>query len=187
MKFDEAWERVASRAILQDRDELRFLFQLVRGAGCGSLLEIGSKCGGSLFVLAQALLPGSRVVSIDKHVNPKDATQLAGAVRHLKQRGFSAKDIAGNSHDPTVFAQLGDERFDLVFIDGDHNLEGARQDLGWYGARANKLIALHDVHNEGAKFRKLPSVYDLWREPHLQSKVRCDIRGHYGIGVVGVG
>ncbi len=186
MDFNEAWECVASRAILQDRDELRFLFQLVRGAGCTSVLEIGSKCGGSLFILAQALLPGSRVVSIDKHVNPKDAMQLTRVIERLNGQGFDAVDIAGNSHDEAVFAQVKDEEFDLVFIDGDHNLEGARQDLAWYGARADKLVAFHDVHNEGAKFRKLPSVYDLWREPELGSRVRCDIRGPYGIGVIGV-
>lgn len=61
------------------------------------------------------------------------------AIRGLFERfglDFSAVALhRGYSTDPLLRARLGEERFEVVYVDGDHSYEGARQDFLTYGPK----------------------------------------------------
>ena len=99
----------------------------------------------------------------------------------------------------SVQSWLGADRFDFLFIDGDHEYEGVRADfLAYYDlVRPGGLIAFHDiVPDEFARTGQRTSgsqcygggVYRLWQElrdrfPHREFVQSWDQNG-FGIGVL---
>lgn len=125
------------------------------------MLEIGSAFGYSTIVMA---LVARSVLAVDP------MTQFASGEQfelNLKAHGVTSKvshlDTTSQVALPRLF-EAGD-RFDLVFIDGDHLPEAVRHDLGW----ARKLvkpggaIALHDYLLGPGTFVR-PAAQE-WREP----------------------
>src|SRR6185437_13459100 len=61
------------------------------------------------------------------------------------------KLLRGDSHDPKMLAAiekiLGDEKLDLLFIDGDHTYEGVRRDWEMYSplVAPGGLVVFHDI------------------------------------------
>jgi hypothetical protein len=53
-----------------------------------------------------------------------------------------------------------DEKFDLVFIDGDHHYESVKRDYEAFSESATKVIAFHDI----AGLRDCEGVAKLWKE-----------------------
>jgi predicted O-methyltransferase YrrM len=90
------------------------------------ILEIGRLRGGSTFVLASAnqTVP---IYSID--IDPKNDVELR---RLFKEHGIGSNVelITGDSQKPLY---PGIEKFDVLYIDGDHTLEGCANDIAnWY-------------------------------------------------------
>jgi len=67
----------------------------------------------------------------------------------IDQDPKSQADIIGNSRDPQVKAallsKLSGRRIDLLFIDGDHTLEGVGADYTSFGPLVRHIIAIHDI------------------------------------------
>ena len=127
--------------IAQDRSEFDEFCKLMVDEKARSYLEIGSWKGGSLRLVASALPTGSRIVSVDKAVNPK----LQVALRDLKQAGYETHLIVGDSMDPkTIDAARKLGPYDAVFIDGDHAMNYVTSDWENYG-QMGKLIGFHDI------------------------------------------
>lgn len=136
--------------VLQNKVELNEFINLLRTENICSYLEIGSKFGGSFWPIANSLPKGSRVVSVDlPHGDTsfkENESHLRECVGALRQRGYDAQLIIGDSTDQKVIEQcraLGP--FDCVFIDANHTIKYVRADFANYEPMAIKLIAFHDV------------------------------------------
>ena len=132
-----------------------------------SILEIGSRYGTVLYLLAGAMR-GNKVVSIDLPNAPPwgndSRADLERYGRDLRKIGFDAKIHIGDSHDDRAIKFAKDNGpYDLVFIDGDHTYEGAKKDWENYGP-LGKVVVFHDIIKPGPKERQELGVWRLWEE-----------------------
>jgi predicted O-methyltransferase YrrM len=103
--------------------------------------------------------------------------------------------MSGNSHDPEfrkkVEKELGDEKADLLFIDGDHTEAGVEADYRDYKhlVRPGGIIAFHDiVENQPLETNQ---VYYLWKRIKEEGAdtmefVNDPAQCGFGIGIVRV-
>jgi predicted O-methyltransferase YrrM len=127
---------------------LAFLAHQVDREGA-RILEIGTALGYSAAVMALAA-PRASVQTL----NPKLA-EFARAREHL--RAFRNVLVSSLSSAETLEGYPG-KPLDLVFVDGDHSLEGVRRDCGWWEhVRHGGLILFHDYSPAGSK-RPNPEV-----------------------------
>lgn len=158
--------------VLQDKQELGAFIALLKAENVKSYLEIGCKFGGSLWPIAQSLPRGSRVVAVDLphgDTSFKDTEpHLRQCVDALRQKGYDAQLIIGDSTDPEVVDAvrlLGP--YDAVFIDANHTVEYVKKDFANYSPMT-KLIAMHDINffrPGGLPPHKKPiEVPEVWKE-----------------------
>lgn len=159
--FEELWRFVLSRnlTIVQERSELEHVFNLIQG--CESYLEIGTAEGNSLYVLAHALKPGSKITCVDlgeMHCIPKH--------NEIIQKLVPDHEVAiyhGNSINSDTYPQK--EKHDVVLIDGSHDYDVVVSDCKMYAPLAKKYVLFHDVtmpevkravseYVEGKKYRE---------------------------------
>lgn len=182
----------------QFQEEFLALARLVHSRRPRTVLEIGTADGGTLFAHARLAASDALVISIDL---PKGA--FGGgypAWRKSLYESFAGPGqrielLQADSHSPATADALetilAGRRIDYAFIDGDHTLEGVRQDfeLCRRFAATNGVIALHDVVEHP------PStgceVHDFWTE--VRDSYRHDefildpAQECYGIGVIHLG
>lgn len=159
----------------------RFIAILVE-ARCRSFLEIGSKFGATLWRVANALPPRSRIVSVDLNGNLQDC------IRHLQKKEYDAHLIIGNSMSEITAKQarrLGP--YDALFIDGNHKWMYVESDWKTYGPMA-KIVGFHDI---GWR-RAVPAAPKRILVPEFWNSIKDDYRheeilhdpNQYGIGVI---
>lgn len=114
-----------------------------------SYLEIGVQEGESLRTVVQANAATlTRVVACDtwgpQHggTNRQSHAHIAAILAPYPQLDVCYLDGPSGVLLPT----LGDERFELVLVDGDHSYEGALSDLKLAGFRAQRLLVVHDLY-----------------------------------------
>lgn len=160
-------------------------FEWLKGkiAGVGSILEIGCRYGDSLKEMARVARPGAKIRAIDHGMpsgecpNPT-AKELRAAIKELRAQGYDADVFIGDSHDQeTLEWARAQGPFDFVYIDGDHNYEGVRQDLEDYGALAPR-VGLHDINAPQLG----PSR--LWAEVSRSHPTQECIMSGMGVGIV---
>lgn len=110
-----------------DRTQLKALADLAARPGVGLVCEIGFNAGFSSWAFLQAS-PSVRVCSFDlaHYVYSRPAKAHIDELfpgRHTLIPGDSRSTV------PRFVAEHPGLQFDLLFIDGDHTLEGARADL----------------------------------------------------------
>lgn len=135
--------------MLQVDSEIDALASIVRRENCRSLLEIGSKHGGSLLRLVHAMPKGSRAVAVDLPNGTREWKESEGALSSvasgLRSQGYDVEIIWGDSTDPKIVAEVQKRGpFDLAFIDGNHTLPFIEKDWGNYGSLA-RIVAFHDI------------------------------------------
>jgi predicted O-methyltransferase YrrM len=180
-------------AILQDEQEIDWLIQIFQTNSVRSYLEIGSKHGGSLWRVANALPAGSRIVAVDLphgDGSAKDTeASLVECMNALLERGYDASLIIGDSTNKSIIKQanlLGP--YDACFIDANHTLPYVTQDWKNYGSMA-RIVAFHDI----SWWRPAPrsgyveiAVPEFWNE--LKSGFRYEeirkSKRNNGIGVL---
>ena len=138
----------------QERVELEWLCRKVKALQCNCMVEIGSRFGGSLYLLAQQCMPGATIVSVDVQGfswgKSKSASKLQFVISKLNEMGFHAHWVNGLSGDPDVVLkvrELTGNNVDFLFIDGDHRFEYVMQDWDNYRGmvKENGMIGFHDI------------------------------------------
>lgn len=119
----------------QDPFELFKLMEVVDQIRPERILEIGVHRGLSIKAWRQAW-PDAEIVGIDTDFS------------HLEFEDFMCVEC--DSHDPKtaeLIAELSPGRFDFVFVDGDHSLEGVRKDYEIYKnfVEDGGIMAFHDI------------------------------------------
>lgn len=179
----------AARGFMPRDEGLALYAAAVQAARLGlPLLEIGSYCGRSTLLLADAARrAGTVVVTVDHHrgseeqqagweyhdpelVDPEDPAgrldTLPSLRRTLAGAGVEEHVIAVVGRSPRAAAVFGPERadrFGLVFVDGGHTDAHAAADYaGWVPQLATGgLLAVHDVFPDPVDGGQAP--YRLWR------------------------
>lgn len=172
---------MAKRRHPQHPLELEVLAKWVSDAD--SILEIGCRYGENLKFLAEHMR-GKRLVGVDlpnvEGWNDDELeTELKASVRELQEYGFNVDLIIGDSHHQDTFNKVAVHApFDVVFIDGDHSYNGARQDWEMYGPLGKKVI-LHDIKQHNGL-----DVWRLWKEIEGNKEEFIAPDSKMGIGLV---
>ena len=140
--FKVAREAVETHGALQKVGELAGFLALLAEHVPEVVLEIGSDHGGTLWAWQQ--LPSvRRVLAVD--------LPLGGfhSGRSLDTHGVEV--VYGDSHKQETLEELADlladDAVDLLFIDGDHTLEGVTSDYVMFSplVRPGGVVAFHDI------------------------------------------
>jgi predicted O-methyltransferase YrrM len=164
-------------SVLQLRDEIKTLASLVQEKQPQSVLEIGTAKGGSFYIWSRYLDSVEELVSLDLPGGrfgggyTEQKTKLFRKFAPSKQMHF----VRDDSHQPDTYSKVSEhveDRFDFLFIDGDHTYEGVKQDFEMYSQLVSDggIIALHDIvshpDNKDVVERRRQSVPGL-EERHL--------------------
>lgn len=122
--------------------------------GQGAIVEIGSWKGRSTVWLARGAQRSGRVIyAIDPHVNSREdpaATTLDAFAANLQAAGVSAtvRPLVMTSAEAAL---VMNEPVELLFVDGDHSVEGARADAAIWLPRVIEggTVMFHDVATSG--------------------------------------
>ena len=86
----------------QNQEEFWWLWNHLLNLKADTILEIGSREGGSLFVLAHALPKGAKIISVDLPGGcwgwSKSISSLCQVTSKLRKLGWDVQLIGGNSH-----------------------------------------------------------------------------------------
>ena len=111
----------------------------------------------------------------------------------FRQPGQTLECLRGSSHDPAIrdaFAkQLGDDKLDFLFIDGDHSYEGVKQDFEFYSpfVAPGGIVAFHDIVHRPRQPEI--AVHKFWNEikvkyRHQEFVEQTEERRAIGIGLL---
>lgn len=192
---------LARRAIrhfdaIQRTWELQSLLALVRRMKPTTVVEIGTYKGGTLACWVAVAQRDARIVSIDMPfpwVDKEAVASSIGKVRTMLGPSQRLTVISGDSHDVATLVRLKEvlagAPIDVLWIDGDHTYQGARQDVEMYGAlvRPGGIIALHDIQRSDPFPDQESDVY--WQELKAHARTREFIAdptpgAGMGIGVI---
>lgn len=180
---------------IQKRSEIGAFCRLLSKDPPGTVVEIGTALGGSLFLLTRMARPTGLIVSLDlpwddgRGGYPPWKRKL---FRTFADEGQRLLLLEGDSHAERTVARLEavlDGRgVDLLFIDGDHSYEGVTGDFRMYShlVSSNGIIAFHDIV-PGAE-RAVGGVPRAWQEIKEGREslefVESWEQGGFGIGVI---
>lgn len=133
--------------LLAEREGLCLYVLARRAAGLGNVVEIGSYKGRSTAFLARGLDDAHsayRVIAIDPHL---EGTAEAFA-ENVRAAGVEPRVDARHAFSHDLVADF-DEPIGLLWIDGDHSVEGVRRDFEqWFPRLATGgYVAFHDTVN----------------------------------------
>ena len=181
-QLETIWNKAVENKIQQIKEEWEWLIDITvnKFLERGKILEIGCYDGGSSRCLSHF---ASSMVTIDNNNPCRFDVSKLDAERYTY--------IAGDSHDPKVLAQILDEDWDFVFIDGDHSYEGVKADFNniYPHLKKGTPVAFHDIVM--SKFHHTHGCYvgEFWRdlkEEYPQNRIAEFItNGEWaGIGVI---
>ncbi len=184
--------------------ELDLLFDYMVQMGRGNnrcLVELGSWRGGTAWVLALFVQPGSKIILVDKFekaVDRKKTRLVASKLSDLFE--VHVLDMTTEKALPKVTKLVGD-KLDHLHIDADHRYRGVAWDYHHYSplVQAGGIVQLHDIKAVGFSTPQYRyGVHKLWDElkrhhPRTHEFVdesytdsRATMSGHVGIGIVEV-
>ncbi|MEM3607094.1 MAG: class I SAM-dependent methyltransferase, partial [Candidatus Bathyarchaeia archaeon] len=132
--------------IAQDKEEFFELIKIAKKNNVKKILEIGTYKGGTALLFSKLL--NAEVTSIDIQI-----PFLRRRILEYISKG-KIKTIVGNSHLKETLEKIKENHYDMLFIDGDHSLEGVKKDYEMYSplVKDNGIIAFHDItSDEGVK------------------------------------
>ncbi len=171
----------------QHPEEFAAFTALLHRENVTSYLEIGSKRGGSLWLVARVLPSGSLMVSVDMPYGTANREALCVTIQKIRdERSIRVVSIIGDSHDPKVVEKVrACAPFDVAFIDGDHSFNGVSCDWKNYGPMA-RIVAFHDISwkRKPREDRiEVPQFWDGIKHGRRWDEIRLD-RKNNGIGIL---
>lgn len=177
--------------------ELDELLKICNRLGVRSVLEIGTRFGGTLKCWLN-LLNVTHAVSVDLPLEDEAAWRTREAQwRSWTAPGQSLHCVMGRSEAPSSLAsvslalgQWGMSSVDMVFVDGGHSFDQVSRDYLLYGPYASKLVAFHDIVKSTVLPEEIFGVHVFWKQAKIGEWSReiihqePDSRGGYGIGVI---
>lgn len=137
------------------------------------IVEIGTRDGGSLWMLSQYAPAGSTIISIDLENalwgRPGTYRNRDRALAALSNKGYITHKINADSQLDSTRAELeailAGRPINFLFIDGDHTYGGVKRDWDLYKdlVEPGGLIAFHDISDCPSKAPKV-KVPQLWSE-----------------------
>jgi len=127
-------------------EEGRFLQFLTRSCGARKAVEIGTLGGYSGIWIARGLLPGGRLISIDKETKHAEVAQ-----EHFAAAGLSEviQVRVGDAH--RILTELSDQGpFDFAFVDAEKTGYPAYYDWALENVRIGGIIAAHNAFRGGS-------------------------------------
>lgn len=152
----------------QIRDEFVPFLQLLASRPPTALLEIGTATGGSFFLMCQAAAPDAHLATLDLH------SPSADLIRSFARGGQTVTPLEGDSRDPATRARIDGlfpDGVDVLFINGDHTLDGVTADFDAYETllRPGGLVVFHDIVEDNGQRGGVPTggwsggVPEFWR------------------------
>lgn len=145
-----------------------------------NIMEIGTDRGGTFWLWCQLASSDGKIISVDIPDERISREQIENENRYLAayaKDGQSTFFIREDSHldstEEKVVETLGNEQLDILFIDGDHYLEGVTMDFERYKKYVKKegLIVFHDIVKHTVTYSQvdilwnnLKSAYKEWYE-----------------------
>lgn len=161
------------------------------------ILEVGVARGGTHFLLGSCISSVRQLVGVDLY--PRNQKLLRALLPDsTRVHSFAGKSSAGATLNK-VRDCLDGERFDLIFIDGDHSYVGAMADFNAYRTllKPGGWAAFHDIQPQrksadGVAINGFPVEVDrVWQELSAQflhkSFIADPQQYSYGIGVLQLG
>lgn len=167
---------VIQRGSIQKTSELQGLIDLVSSRPLDTVLEIGSYKGASLWMWCQLASPDALIISVDLpggDFGGGYTPEEERVIQSYAQPGQTLELIRGDSHHMAIKNAVlrtliqNDFRIslDLLFIDGDHTLEGVTKDWEMYSplVQDGGLVVFHDIVDHSETFPTC-QVKPLWDE-----------------------
>ena len=193
-------ERIVSLSRLtaeayQYREELVATAQLLGADPPGVVLEIGTGCGGWLWVMRPVMAPVVDILTID----PDTCGRITNSERvfaALRDDDTKVRCLRLFSENPTVPVMvrhwLAGRAVDVLMIDGDHEYKAVRHDWETYSpmVRPGGLVLFHDINpGPGHPLAPVDGAPRFWREEMATrlgalSIVSRDVGEGLGIGVI---
>jgi|KBSMisStandDraft_5_1062788.scaffolds.fasta_scaffold60883_2 predicted O-methyltransferase YrrM len=154
---------------LQKPLELFHYLRFLQPRGIARCLEIGTLWGGTFFAHCAVTAPRGHVIAVDAF--PRESADVMTArFRSLARPAQRVTCLWRDSHAgetaAEIAAALDGALLDLLFLDGDHSLEGASLDYELYApmVRPGGVIALHDIAAPRAD--GIPALWRSLRRRH---------------------
>jgi predicted O-methyltransferase YrrM len=140
-----------SNIIRGGTSELELLWLFNAAKEMKSILEIGSFLGRSTHALLSGINPEYYVYSIDpfdsniyKTQNDPEYSLIYEKFIENTKSFKNLKVIRKQSRD--ALQELKDLKFDMIFIDGNHEYSEVKNDINWWMPKAVKLLCGHDYN-----------------------------------------
>lgn len=182
----------SGRRASQSQYELSSLIDLLRKYNVKRYLEIGAREGDTFHEIVTLVKTDyALAVDLPGGLWGKSSTKnnLSIAISDLKSRKYNVEAILGDSSSQEIVSRIQKmEKFDAIFIDGDHTLEGVTRDWENYKDMAN-IIIFHDIvgHNEAEKVSNMkvevPILWERLKKEYQHLEIVED-GSNMGIGVI---
>jgi caffeoyl-CoA O-methyltransferase len=168
----ETWANVLSPRMLSGHLQGRVLSMLSNMIGPSHILEIGTYTGYSALCLAEGLLPGGKLITID--INEELADMVAG---YIERSGFSDRISALTGNALNIIPAMND-MFDIVFIDADKENYSNYYDIvfdkvrkGGYIIADNVLWSGHILKDESLMDEETIAIHQFNKKVLLDNRV----------------
>jgi predicted O-methyltransferase YrrM len=171
---------------LQKPLELYSYLRFLRPRGLVRCLDIGTLWGGTFFAHAAVTAPQGHLIAVDAF--PRESADLMTArcwalARPSQRVTCIWRDSHAGETAAAVAAALDGTPLDLLFLDGDHILEGATRDYELYAplVRPGGLIALHDI--AAPRDAGVPALWRTLRGSHAGVEFIDRKHAPHGLGI----
>lgn len=138
--FEKRWAWLTKRAggennLVQEKNELKHIYDLMKACDCETYLEIGSAEGSTLHVLG----------SIPKFVDYIDFCEVHTEDLRKEITGQDTKFTCFRGDSTNSHTHLRKAHYDCILIDGGHDFATVLSDSILYAPLAMKYVFWHDI------------------------------------------
>jgi predicted O-methyltransferase YrrM len=170
---------------MQEPDEIAAFARFLDQQSTSTVVEIGTKNGGTLYIWLRHLEP-DRIASIDVDPSFPERAQLFARFSDATARFLNSRSQRPETVQ-SVSEFVAEDGIDLLFIDGDHRYEAAKADFETYLPFVNDggIIAFHDIVEVDKEIMGVPRLWSEVKEQYPSQEIIVPPdKGRGGIGVL---